>query len=217
MATTDTTQLQSVDIVGRRVNKVSFSVDSFRARLGNIVRPNLFSVEFLSLPSVIIDSPPSGMGYKLTDTSIQDLEFRCERAELPGKTIATTDEVSVGPTLKLPYETTFSDIQLTFICAEDMHERRFFESWMDEIVALPGGHGLGGLVKYYEEFASGSLMKVTQAKSDGTSILEYVLYDAFPIALSPMTLAWEETNTYQRFTVTMSYRYHVMTYPAPAY
>jgi hypothetical protein len=211
MATSQDTVAGGV-VIGRRVDKVSFSVDTFRSRLGSIVRPNLFSVKFVSLPSIIGE-----MGYKLTDASVKDLEFRCERAEMPGKTIATTDEVSLGPTLKLPYETTFSDIQLTIICAEDMFERRFFESWMDEIVALPGGHGLGGLVRYYDEFAEGSQILVAQAKSDGTSILEYVLYDAFPIALSPMTLAWEESNTYQRFTVTMSYRYHVMTYPTPAY
>lgn len=211
------TTLTPVTTVGQSAEKVSFSVDSFRARLGNIVRPNLFSVKFSSLPTLLTTSSPYGLGYKLDDPSVQDLQFRCERAEIPGKTIATIDEVSVGPSLKMPYETTFSDIQLTIICAEDMFERRFFESWMDEMVGLPGGHGLGGLVRYYEEFATGGQMIISQANSSGKRILDYTLYDAFPIAISPMTLAWEETNTYQRFTVTMSYRYHVMTYPDPVY
>lgn len=204
--------LPPVTIAANRDEKISFSVDTFRSRLGNIVRPNLFRVKFSSLPEIV-----KRMNYNINDPSIEDLQFRCERAEIPGKTIATVDEVSVGPTLKMPYETTFSDIQLTIICSDDMFERRFFESWMDEIVSLPGGHGQGGLVRYYDEFSKDSIMMVSQADSSGTRILDYELHDAFPIALSPMTLAWEETNTYQRFTVTMSYRYHVMTYPIPIY
>ena len=32
--------------------------------------------------------------------------------------------------------------------------------------------------------------------------------DIYPIALTPMNATWEETNTYQRFGVTLAYRYH---------
>lgn len=218
MAATELTstdsQLQRIEITGNRL-PISFSVDAFRSKLRNIVRPNIFEVSFDALPVLLGD-----MKYTVSTESqhtVQDMKFRCERAELPGKTIATVDDVSLGPTLKMPYETTYSDIQLTFICAGDMFERRFFESWMDEIVALPGPHGLGGLVRYYDEFALGSKITVRQGDSKGLPVVSYSLYDAFPIALSPMTLAWEESNTYQRFTVTMSYRYHVMNFPKPIY
>lgn len=190
----------------------SFNINQFKAKVGNIVRPNLFYVKFGSLPSIF-----SKMNYTIDGTKLADFGFRCERAEMPGKTIATIDETGVGPTLKLPYDVTFSDLQFTVICSEDMFERRFFESWIDEIVATKGNHGIGGLVRYYDEFATHSSMIITASNSEGKRILSYKIIDTFPIALSPMTLAWEETNTYQRFTVTMTYRYHVMIYPEPVY
>jgi hypothetical protein len=190
----------------------SFSIDKFRSKVGNIVRPNLFVVKFWSLSPIL-----KKMDYALSGP-LDNIEFRCERAEIPGKTIATIDDTSSGPSLKLPYDVTYSDIQLTFICSEDMFERRLFESWMEEIVASPSkDHGLGGLVRFYDDFASGADISITQVDSAGQPILKYRLYDVFPIALSPMTLAWEESNTYQRFTVTMSYRYHVMMYPLQNY
>jgi hypothetical protein len=200
---------QQVETTG---TKTSFSIDKFRSKVGNIVRPNLFRVKFMNLSPILEE-----MRYVIAGP-LEDIEFRCERAEIPGKTIATIDDTSSGPSLKLPYDVTYSDIQLTFICSEDMFERRLFESWMEEIVASPSkDHGLGGLVRFYDDFASGAKISITQADSAGQAILKYVLHDVFPIALSPMTLAWEESNTYQRFTVTMSYRYHVMMHPLQNY
>lgn len=189
---------------------VSFNISEFKSRIGNLVRPNIFSVRMVKVPKIL-----TAMSYSTSNLS--DMEFRCERAEIPGKSIATVDETGPGPTLKLPYDTTYNDMQLTFICSEDMFERRFFESWMDEIVALPGSHGYGGMIRYYDDFALDSTLQISQAGSDGKSVLWYNLYHAFPIQMSPMTLAWEESNTYQRFTVTMSYRYHVMIEPGPTY
>lgn len=40
-------------------------------------------------------------------------------------------------------------------------------------------------------------------------LARYTLYNAFPIQISPMNLTWK-TNTYQRFAVTMTYRFHVV-------
>lgn len=191
-----------------RLNRTSFNISDFREKLNKVVRPNLFNVRFLSLPSIL-----KRASYNISD--LEKFEFRCERAEIPGKSIATVDDIGSGTSLKLPYDVTYNDIQLTIICSVDMYERRFFESWIDETVGNRGDYG--GMIRYYDEFAADSNIQITQSDSNGEMLLCYVLYDAFPIQLSPMTLAWEETNTYQRFTVTMSYRNHIMTYPAPIY
>ena len=36
-------------------------------------------------------------------------KFRCEAAELPGKTIATVDDTSYGATVKYAYDTTYNE------------------------------------------------------------------------------------------------------------
>ena len=139
-------------------------------------------------------------------------KFRCEAAELPGKTIATVDDTSYGATVKYAYDTTYNDMSLTIMASEDMRERKFFEIWMDNIVYTPhtnyGSDNSGGLVRYYDEYAYGGKLTVTQINDNRVQLVKYSLINAFPIALGPMTANWEENDTYQRFNVTISYRYH---------
>lgn len=183
----------------------SFNISNFISNVGKVARPNLFKIKFIRFPSMLLSA-----GLNITDLS--EFEFRCERAELPGRSIATVDEItSAGPTVKLPYDMTYNDTQLTFICSEDMKERILFEFWMSNIVADYGE--FGGLVRYYDEFATDSQLEISQLNEKAETIAQYVLYGAFPIQLSPMNLAWEENNTYQRFNVTLAYRYHKFSTP----
>ena len=113
-------ELDSVEITAKGLERRSFKISDLRTKVGAIARPNLFNC-YLS-------------GAAVFDSSIPDFSFRCEKAEFPGRTIATTDDTHSGPTLKLPYDMTYNDITLSIICSEDMKERMFFERWMDLIV-----------------------------------------------------------------------------------
>jgi hypothetical protein len=181
-----------------------FSISNFKTAIGKPVRPNLFTaklrgwesnatlVEFLRVNGV---------------SDIDDFSFRCEKAELPGRSIATSDDTgSGGPALKLPYDITYNDIQLSIICSADMKERLFFESWFDSIVHPVEYYG--GTVGYFEDFARGVTLEVQQLDEAGNVILAYLLNDVYPTVISPMNATWEEVNSYQRFGVTLFYRYH---------
>ena len=172
-------------------------ISDLRSSLGSILRPNNFSVS-LSPSSALI----SAIGSTYGDIS-KTLSLRCERAELPGKTIATSDDTSVGTSLKLPYDMTYNDIQLSIICAEDMIERSFFEKWMTFIVKRDG------TVAYHNNYAKGNTLTVSQLDDKGTPKLTYVCRDIYPIAITPMNATWEENDTYQRFGVTLCYRYYI--------
>ena len=175
-----------------------YSIKSLRAKLGVLVRPNNF------LATINCNS-------KIPTTSIDNtFQFRCEKAELPGRTIATSEDAGSGPTIKLGYDMTYNDIQLSIICAADVQERVFFESWMDFIIK-PGGYAAGdqaGTIGYYSDYALGNKLTVSQLNDFGNPILTYECMDIYPIALTPMNATWDEVNTYQRFGVTLAYRYH---------
>ena len=181
----------------------SFKISDFKTAVGNLVRPNLFNAT-LSGYSTIVGGTDSGAFPDITST----FKFRCEKAELPGRTLATTeDAVGGGPSLKLPYDVTYNDMTLSIICSTDMKEREFFEIWMDKIIGR-GGRGNAGLVSYYADYALGVTLKVEQLDESGNTLISYTLNDIYPTALTPMNASWEETNTYQRFGVTLAYRYH---------
>jgi hypothetical protein len=181
----------------------AFKISQFKNAIKEVARPNYFDARLQGYKKVI--------GVK--DGSLENIDdtfaFRCERAEFPGRTLATADDaVGGGPAMKLPYDVTYNDIQLSIICSEDMKERVFFEDWIDRIVGR-GVRGNAGLIAYYSDYALGVSLLVRQLDSEGNTLLSYEMRDCYPIAVSPMNATWEETNTYQRFTVTMAYRHHV--------
>ena len=184
-----------------------YAISNLRAKLGAIARPNNFSV---SLQTPSFTQGGSIRTDKPNQADIQStFEFRCEKAELPGRTIATSEDMGSGPTIKLGYDMTYNDIQLSIICAADMKERKFFEKWMDYIVK-PWGSPDAGTVAYYRDYAQGNTLFVSQLDDFGATKLTYECRDVYPIALTPMNATWEETNTYQRFGVTLAYRHHVI-------
>ena len=56
-----------------------------------------------------------------------------------------------------------------------------------------------------------------QLDESGQSLISYTLHDIYPTALTPMNAQWEETNTYQRFGVTLAYRYYTYELPFNAF
>jgi hypothetical protein len=185
-----------------------YSISNLRTKLGTLARPNNFKVS-LSLASTGVSGADVDIMPAYSSIS-GTFEFRCEKAELPGRTVATTDDNMSGTALKLPYDMTYNDIQLSIICSTDMLERKFFEQWMDFIIK-PGklSRPNAGTIAYYSDYAKGNKLTVSQLNDSGTAILTYTCHDVYPIALTPMNATWEENNTYQRFGVTLCYRYHI--------
>ena len=203
------TDFGTVVVTGQRE---TFSISSFKNAIGKPVRPNLFKAilrgwEDNDVLTALINA--EGVD------DIIDFSFRCEKAELPGRSIATSDDTGGGgPALKLPYDVTYNDMQLSIICSADMKERIFFESWIDSIVGPAGatnGPSNGGLVSYFEDYARGVTLEVQQLDESGKVLISYMLQDVYPTVISPMNATWEEVNSYQRFGVTLFYRYYQYT------
>ena len=198
-----------------------FNITDFKNAVGASVRPNYFIAELNG------DSLKPFMNTTWNVIN-QTFSFRCEKAEFPGKTLATNDDIGGGgTTLKLPYDVTYGDIQLSIICSEDNKERILFDTWIDSIIN-PAGYDYElkqivngfqtsvkntlnpGLVQYYEDYAKGIKLTVTQLNTKAEEILKFKMHDIYPIAVSPMNASWDEANSYQRFSVTLNYRYYTI-------
>ena len=192
-----------------------FKISDFKTAIGKPVRPNLFKAE--------IDGWDKNNAYLKVLMGINGVEnidnfsFRCEKAEFPGRSIATSDDTGGGgPALKLPYDVTYNDISISVICSPDMKERLFFESWIDSIVGRAGltnGVPTGGLVSYFDDYAKGIKLTVSQLDEAGKTLIKYTMNDVYPITISPMNATWEEVNSYQRFGVTFFYRHYSFSKP----
>jgi len=207
-----------------------FTINQIKNKL-KPVRPNMFFVE-VGVPSVFFTSnyqlafggstiSSDGNWYSsVADFRNTSLKFKCEATEFPGRTLATTDDVSAGPAVTFAYDTIYNDISLTFIADERFNERGFFDLWMEYAVRntsdAPINYPRGGAVSFYDDVVSEVRINQLNDKGD-TIIARCTLQNAFPIQLTSMPLSWEEQNTYQRFAVTFNYRYHHVDYTDVSY
>jgi len=160
-------------------------VSSFKADLS---RPSRFDVQ---IPVPIALAP----FYK--DTA-QQLSLRCEVTELPGRTFATTErKIGSAPLQKFPYQTTYNDVQMTFIVGGDMKERLFFDQWMEYINPSSTYN-----FKYKNNYSTD--IAITQYDMQNKVTYKCVLIDAYPLVVNQLDLDWTADN-YHRLTVVFAY------------
>ena len=132
--------------------------------------------------------------------SNESLSFRCESASLPGRNIATGDMRIYGPTEKFPYQSTYDDITMTFICTDSMNEKLYFNQWMEYINPLNSWN-----FKYKSEYVSNIMIQ--QYDNMGGIVHTIKLVDAFPVSVADMGLDWSNGDGYHKLSVTFAYTY----------
>lgn len=133
--------------------------------------------------------------------------FRCEATELPSRNIATVDQKTYGPVESFPVQTYYDKLMLNFICSDNMNEKKFFDSWMEQITSTTGS---GGGVRF--DFAyKNSYRKTIEIKQfDVTGKFSYGvrLLEAFPVSINALSLRWDSQNNIHKLPVTISFRYY---------
>lgn len=158
--------------------KASFSTD--------LARPSRFDVE-LPIPIGLV--PYRGISRRMN--------LRCENAELPGRTVATTAMKIYGAEEKFPYQSTFGDIALTFIVGDDMKEKLLFDAWINWINPTVNYN-----FKYKADYASN--VRINQYDVHNNVTYSVDLLDAFPVSMNSMNLDWA-SDGHHRITVVFAY------------
>ncbi len=130
------------------------------------------------------------------------LALQCESAELPGKTLATADVKIYGPTFKVPYQTLYTDTNLTFLCTNDFFERKLFDRWMEAIMPSDTNNlrfPKGQQSRYLTN------IKIIQYDDFIKQIYAVELLDAFPVGVAPQTLSWSEDG-FHRLSISFAYQ-----------
>jgi hypothetical protein len=165
------------------------TINDFKSSFsGDISRQNRFDVN-ITLPLTLLPYVKAA----------RNLTFRCENANLPGRTLSTTEQKTYGPVEKHPYLTTYNDIDLTFIMDDDMSSKLLFDGWLNYINPTYNYN-----FRYKENYAT----TITVNQYDVSNQLSYSvnLYDAYPISVNQLDLDWN-SDGYHKLTVTFAYTY----------
>lgn len=129
--------------------------------------------------------------------SQRQLTYRCEVSQLPGRTFATADRKTYGPIEKLPYLTTYNDIDLTFMVDDDMTTKYMFDSWLDLV-----NPKMSNNFNYKDTYATSLL--INQYDVTNQKVYSVELVDAFPISMNQLDLDWSNDG-FHKLTVTFAY------------
>lgn len=165
------------------------SINDFKASFTkDLARPNKFDVN-IPVPLTLIPYV----------NSAKSLKYRCENANLPGRTFATTEQKTYGPIEKYPYLTTFNDVSLTFIVDDDMSQKVFFDAWLNYINPQYNNN-----FRYKGDYSTA----ITINQYDVTNQVSYSinLYDAYPISMNQLDLDWS-SDGYHKLVVDFAYTY----------
>jgi hypothetical protein len=137
------------------------------------------------------------------------LAFRCESAELPGRQLATQDTRIYGPVYKIPYQSLYQEVTLTFLETQDLFIRQFFEAWIDGVL-----ESTTNLLNYFNTFVTDisiTQFDVTRKTGEDSlhTIAKWSLLNAYPTNINQMPLAWSEDG-FHRVTITLAYQYYEM-------
>lgn len=146
----------------------------------------------------------------------RELMYLCEAAEYPGRGFMNVDLRYYGPSFKLPYQSTYEDINLTFICRNEGYERQFFDDWMREI--NPNNsfdfNYRDEYACYIEIFQLADYSEIAPAvPSYGVELYpepakatyKFTLLDAYPILVNPQQITWADD---QFLRLGVSFTYH---------
>ena len=168
---------------------MSRSINDFKTSFsGDLARTNRFDVQ-IPVPLTLIPYVKSA----------RNLTYRCENANLPGRTLATTEQKTYGPVEKHPYLSTYNDIDLTFIVDDDMQQKVFFDAWLNYINPTYNYN-----MRYKENYAT--TLTINQYGVSNENTYTVSLFDAYPISINQLDLDWNGDG-YHKITVSFAYTY----------
>jgi hypothetical protein len=130
--------------------------------------------------------------------SARNLVYRCESANLPGRTMMTLDQkIGSNPIEKYPYISTYNDLDLTFIVDGDMQQKIFFDAWMNFINPTYNYN-----FRYKGDYST--TIQINQYDVENKISYSVNLFDAFPISMNQLDLDWSSDNPH-KLSVSFAY------------
>lgn len=161
---------------------------------------------------VYIPRPPTG-----GDSTL--LRYRCTEAELPGRSFATFDNRTYGLLQTYPTQTTYGQLNLTFLCSGNLAgpvedtgfaEKKIFEDWMDYINPTENdATNITDSALYNFRYKSQYARDITVEHYDvvGNDIPTYRVkfIECFPISMNQISLNWNNEDN-ASLIVTFAYK-----------
>lgn len=134
----------------------------------------------------------------------QDLPYLCEQVELPGRGSMSMDIRYYGPNFKMPYQTTYEDLNMTFIVRDRFLERELFDTWMERINPTTT-YDFEYRDKYATTIEVFQLSDIAGGPNKPIPQYKFKFHKAWPILVNPQPVTWADDN-FHRLVVSFTYQ-----------
>lgn len=169
-------------------------------RYGGLAKTARFAVRILPVGSLLAQLNTNGI--------VQDLTYLTEIAEMPGKGFMNIDVRYYGPNHKLPFQSTYEDMTMTFLCRQNSYERQFFDNWM--FIINPTTHfDFSYRDEYRCDIQIFQFDDIADDEED-SPLPQYklTLKNAYPLLMNPQPMTWAD-QLFQRVIVNFTYTHWV--------
>lgn len=188
--------------------KEHLDVKNFLAHLnkGSVAKPSKYWVELLPPPgagdteSVDPGSKAGAIQGIFSADEQKNFSLRCITAQMPGKSVQTSEYRQRNIPYKLPYTASYDDVTVTFVASENLQERKILEVWMNAVINVTDG-----TLNFYNEYKGN--IKIHQLDYDGNQVYSVMLVDAYPVAVSPVDYSFGSQNELVNVSATFTYKY----------
>ena len=166
-----------------------FDVSTFASQIGKkgLASPNKFRVAF-TMPSSIA-------------TPGESFNLMCENVDIAGRNVNSAINIEYGIRREVAYNAPAYDaLNITFLCSQDMKERRILEKWNNHIVKV----GSGFDVEYYDKYI-GTIKVDILNKHTLESEYQVEYLEAYPKVIN--SIPFNHTTLNQTVKVTASFSY----------
>lgn len=137
----------------------------------------------------------AGSGLEIT----KNFELMIKQADLPGKSITTSDVKYNGDFHKVGFSNVYEDLNIVFNVSQDMYEMNIIDEWM-ELVFNPITHE----ISYLDDYVTN--ITINQLDRQDNIVYSIVLKDAYPILCSGVPISNDDQNTLMSLSVTFAYK-----------
>lgn len=170
-------------------------ISDFRAQLTQGgARSNQFTVD-LTFPTIALGT---------SNGSDRAASFLCNATSLPAVTVANIPLTYRGRPVNFAGEREFAPWSVTIINDGDFLIRNAFENWSHQVAQFNDTNGTLSPLLYQ------SNMTVTQLDRNGKALKSYKFFDAYPIEMGAIALAYDNPNI-ETFDITFQYNYFIPT------
>lgn len=146
---------------------------------------------------------PQGDYIRAYSQFTQDLIYLTEVAEMPGRGFLNIDVRYYGPNHKLPFQSSYEDMNLTFLCRTESQERGFFDDWMSIINPIDT-FDFSYRDDYRAEIDIYQFSEVGDEDRMPEATYGITLHNAYPLLINPQPVTWSD-DQFQRLVVSFTY------------